>query len=1188
MANFIKKVNQITPSWLEGDDLIFLPNVNERISIESFTLSSFEDSITFTINGSSRFDRPALSSYESIPQVINLSRNVNIKGLDSNNRGSIRFIKGANVRINNAVFSNVGTLTADINSGIVINTDTTANVVLSNNAFIGDEYRKCNFLSNVSSGFANVTVSDNIFYNTNLNSIKLKDSIANNVLIKDNIILSAGNYGIYCENLTSNNVQVINNAVINSFSHGIYIANSENLSGNLSALGSGSVCLNNNGHGLLLSSVQTKNLYLNNVITKGNAGIGLYAIFPKLTSLTFESVSALDNTQSGLYLNLSSTTLPVSSGASQLSSANFIDINCTSNKLFGFIFKDNTNVPLLSSSKITYNNSIFNNNGRHGLFVDTTNDRITNYFNLTSINNKEAGICLSGDNLNYRSPLFVEASNLKLNNNDTGLDISNVAVSLTGAEISNNTRYGIRLLNAPNKQTNISKLTSFNGTLTGAILNGSPVVSLSSPFNSVGGSLKFDGTAYANYLTKAFPLSNLDFTIECWVLPTEEPNPKFPNTTILSLANRYYGTENHFGTNMDGYEIRIAQNTNGDGLGFVIPPGYNFVHKGYHLPVGKWSHLALVKSGTNTSLYVDGVSAMGRIGTWDSREYLDLAVGGDGRVDTGNFKGYISNVKVATSAVPAYQGTSFQVPTAAPTFTPNTKYLINSPYPNYTSDYTTRISLSSPFLSGDGSLYFNGTTDFLRTDDNTAFEYPDYNNIVDFNATATCTVEMWVYPERFAPSTPVDTIMPLIGDCFPDYKEALWVMGLDKDGYPTLKWMAEDRNPTYPYYQYGSANVPLNLAQWNHLAYQLDKGTFRIYVNGELTSIRGTVSAWNTVPYNNPINGAIVNYGLRTLSSYGNLTIGKHDNQYFQGYLSNIRVVRDTRVYKQNFIGNLPSKPFDLIAGTSLLFQYPYTNFKYTKNVSNFVIFGGTNYDPFVISDSYLTNSSEIKPNISIAGGRSVVLDSTRMNKFSIVNSTISSYQGDISLSASNHLVEGSYIFNNCGLGVFPVEFLEKYQSSTFKSTGLVYSNYFSNSGSQITYLANGTRSLDYNIYISKVTRPSERLTPSSTTDKLNSGSKFVALQNGQTSTIKVYVRKSTLSADGVDYNGNNPRLMLRKNVAAGINEDMKLAEWNEYTDLFISKEVGTPVMRSNGIFEFYVDCDGTNGYINVDNWTSK
>jgi len=1186
MANFIKKVSQITPSWSEGDNLVFLPNVEDKTSVENFILTGFEDSVTFTVNGSSRFDRPALSSYDNIPQVINLSRNVNIKGFDSNNRGSIRFIKGANVSINNAIFTNVGTLTSDLNSGIVLNTNNKANVVLNNNTFIGDEHKKCNFLSNVSGGsIENVTISDNIFYNTNINSIKLKDSTANNILIKDNIILSAGNYGIYCENLTSNNVQIIDNTVIHSNSHGIYIVNSENLSGSLSAHGSGCIAINNNGDGLVLSSVQTKNFYLKNVISRGNGLLGLRAIFPKLTSFTFEGVSAINN-RGGMTFSLISNTLPLSTGASQLSSGNLIDINSSSNQAHGIYFADNTNVNLLSSGKITYNNCIFNKNGINGIFFDSTNDRIINYFNLTASNNKRAGICLSGDNLNYLSPLVVEANNLVLNNNDTGLDISNVAISLSGAEISNNTRYGIRLFNAPNRQTSIHGLTCLNSTITGAILNGSPVVSLSSPFNNSGGSLKFDGTSYANYLTKSFPLSNVDFTVECWVLPTHEPSAD--DTTILSLGNRYYGTENHFATNMNGIEIRISQNTDGNGLGFVIPPGYNFVHRGYYLPVGKWTHLALVKNGSNTSLYVDGVSAMGRIGTWNTTEYLDLAVGGDGRLDTGNFKGFISNIKVATSAVPAYQGTSFRVPSAAPVNTIGTRYLINSPYPNYTSNYTTKVSLCSPFNNADGSLYFNGTTDFLRTDDNTAFEYPEYNNIVDFNHNTTCTVEMWVYPEAFAPSTPTNTIMPLIGDCFPDYKEALWVMGLDKDGYPTMKWMTQDQNPASPSYQYGSANVPLNLAEWNHLAYQLDNGYFRVYVNGELTSTRGSVSAWNTVPYNNPSTGAIVNHGIRTLSSYGHLTIGKHDNQYFRGYLSNIRVIKDTRMYNENFIGNLPNKPFDLVAGTSLLFQYPYNYFTYTKNVANLAILSGTNYDPFIISNSYLTNSSDIKPNISTGGGRSIVLDSTRMNKFSIVNSTISSYYGDISLSANSHLVEGTYLFNNCGLGMFPVENIKNYQSSTFKSTGLVYSNYFGTSGSQITYLANGMRSLDYNIFISRITRPSERLTPSSSTDKLNSGSKFVALQNGQTTTIKVFVRKSTLATDGVDYNGNNPRLMLRKNVAAGINEDIKLAEWDEYTDLFTSKEVGSPVMKYNGVFEFYVDCDGTNGFINVDNWTSK
>ena len=114
---------------------------------------------------------------------------------------------------------------------------------------------------------------------------------------------------------------------------------------------------------------------------------------------------------------------------------------------------------------------------------------------------------------------------------------------------------------------------------------------------------------------------------------------------------------------------------------------------------------------------------------------------------------------------------------------------------------------------------------------------------------------------------------------------------------------------------------------------------------------------------------------------------------------------------------------------------------------------------------------------------------------------------------------------------------------------------------------------------------PSERLTPSSASIKLQSGSRLVAVDDLGTVTINAYVRKSA-TGDGADYNGSQPRLILKANPACGITTDTVLdtatvsnGTWEQLTGT-------TAAVDADGALEFVVDCDGTVGWVNVDDWS--
>lgn len=137
--------------------------------------------------------------------------------------------------------------------------------------------------------------------------------------------------------------------------------------------------------------------------------------------------------------------------------------------------------------------------------------------------------------------------------------------------------------------------------------------------------------------------------------------------------------------------------------------------------------------------------------------------------------------------------------------------------------------------------------------------------------------------------------------------------------------------------------------------------------------------------------------------------------------------------------------------------------------------------------------------------------------------------------------------------------------------------------GSHKYWKTAGVGTTDSTIY--NTASPSERLTPSNATVKVRTGTKKVAIANATTKTVSVYVRKSQ-AGDGTAYNGNQPRLRYKANVAAGVTSEgtldtmtLAVGNWEQLTGT-------TPAITDDAVLEFYVDCDGTAGWINVDDWT--
>ncbi len=117
---------------------------------------------------------------------------------------------------------------------------------------------------------------------------------------------------------------------------------------------------------------------------------------------------------------------------------------------------------------------------------------------------------------------------------------------------------------------------------------------------------------------------------------------------------------------------------------------------------------------------------------------------------------------------------------------------------------------------------------------------------------------------------------------------------------------------------------------------------------------------------------------------------------------------------------------------------------------------------------------------------------------------------------------------------------------------------------------------------------PSLRMYPGYAARKLRSNIFRVAVASGATLTPSVKVRSSLVSAgDSATYNGAYARLILLENQAAGITADTVLDTATAANEGAFETLTGTTAsVTADAILEFVVDCDGTVGWINIDDFS--
>jgi hypothetical protein len=417
-----------------------------------------------------------------------------------------------------------------------------------------------------------------------------------------------------------------------------------------------------------------------------------------------------------------------------------------------------------------------------------------------------------------------------------------------------------------NNQNNHAFLDSSNNNFT-ITRNGNATQGSFSPFAQTGWSGYFDGT------TDAISFSSIeltsDFTIEAWIYPERVGNGGGSQAILFGQ----YSPNNQFAYNADGT------------IGYYN--GSVFTNTATTISLEKWTHVAWVRSGSSTRIYINGANSA--INSSDSGSRYVQKIGEYPSPTGYAFKGFISNARVTANAL--YSGSSFSTPTSSLEVSANTKLLTlksnrfidsNTTPLTITRDNDTKIMPFSPFAptaaystaNVGGSGYFDGTDDYLRITDNAAFDFGSG----DF------TIECWAYTETFA--SQYNVLVCQWGS------STAWIFRIQS----TLIGLYANIGGTQNY----TASVTNTTGQWDHFAVTRSGTTLTFYKNGVsvgTTSISGT------------INNAAETISIGVLSEYNSTTTHK-------GYISGLRVIKGSAIAP-----TITSPPTN-IANTSLLCNF--------------------------------------------------------------------------------------------------------------------------------------------------------------------------------------------------------------------------------------------------------------------------
>jgi len=438
-----------------------------------------------------------------------------------------------------------------------------------------------------------------------------------------------------------------------------------------------------------------------------------------------------------------------------------------------------------------------------------------------------------------------------------------------------------------------------------------------------------------------FAFGTGDYTIEMWI---------YQNARSINYGNLY-----------DSRPAGTSSSASHLGFG-VDPAGAIF---GSTISLKTWYHVALVRVGTLQTGYVNGVAVSSVTDTTNWLNGTDRPIfGTDGNVPLSPgyiFNGYITNLRVV-KGVAVYTG-NFTVPTLPLATTQSSSSSIAA----ITGSQTSMLTLQGAAIT-DASAYVNtitnvgGTTTSLLSPTlppkyyyasftgTTTLSLPFTSNFVfpgDF------TVEGWFYFNSLPTGS---NQVYLVGDWQASSNQRSFLLAVTYSGGQKINFLISIDGLT----GVGSTfdlvvNWPAaTINTWYHIAAVRVSGSVNIYVNG-VAQTRTTNDITTQTNFNSGVGGQI-NIGASAYSAV-----------YFNGYMSNLRIVKGVAAYTGNFTP--PTVQLSTIQTAG----------------SNIAAVTGTQTSLLILQNSTIIDNSANSATITNAGGISIATDITQIPAYVII-----------------------------------------------------------------------------------------------------------------------------------------------------------------------------------------------------------